>query len=158
MRTVKISLIAMLLCVLTFCEKSGFTEAERSRVTKEVREMLQNYDDDVRNNGLMAEFAYLDSSDEFFWAPPGYSSSLSFDSVAVLIKSNARRFRTVDNTWTSLRIIPLSGSLATFTGTIASTMTDTTGTVTRVSLLETGIAIKRPEGWKMLSGQTALLQ
>jgi len=36
-------------------------------------------------------------------------------------------------------------------------MTDTAGSNTRYRVIETGIVIRRPEGWKLLSGQTALL-
>ena len=148
----------MFLVVLFSCnQRTELSDAEKDRIIGEVREMLQDYDDDVRKNGLMAEFAYLDSSDDFFWVAPGYSSPLSYDSVASIVKENSRKFRSVDNSWKSLRIFPHSKALATFTGEISSTMIDTSGTVLKVSLLETGLAIKRSDGWNLLSGQTTVL-
>jgi len=138
-------------------EQEGLTESEKNRIRLEVQDMLGRYDTDIMNSGLMAEFAYLDSSDDFFWVPPGFSQPLSFDSVAAIIKHNARMFRTVENAWDTLRIIPYTNSLATFTGVISSHMVDTSGNVTNVSLIETGLAIRRHDGWKMLSGQTAVL-
>ena len=149
----------ILLVVLFSCsEQPELSNKEKDRIIGEVREMLHNYSDDVRKNGLMAEFAYLDSSEEFFWVAPGYSSPLSFDSVASIVKENSRKFRSVDNSWNSLRIIPHSNSLATFTGTISSRMIDTSGNSTTFSLIETGLAVKRLGGWKMLSGQTTILR
>lgn len=155
---VRLFLQAILLITLFSCSsRPELSEKQKETIVAEVREMLQQYDDDIRKNGLMAEFAYLDSSAEFFWVPPGYSSPLSYDSVAIIIRRNAATFRLVDNVWDSLRVIPHSELLATFTGTISSRMIDTAWTSMDVSLIETGLAIKRSDGWKILSGQTAVL-
>lgn len=139
-------------------DQTELSVTEKDRVAEEVRAMLHQYDDDVRTNGLLAEFAYLDSSEDFFWVPPGYNSPLSYDSVVVIIRKNAALLRNVNNVWDSLRIIPHSGSLATFTGNITSRSVDTSGNVATVRLIETGLAVKRYDGWKLLSGQTSLLQ
>lgn len=146
-----------LIFLFSCTSRPELSEKQKETIAAEVREMLQQYDDDIRKNGLLAEFAYLDSSDEFFWVPPGYSSSLSYDSVATIIRQNAATFRLVDNVWESLRVIPHSETLATFTGTISSKMVDTAWIAMNVSLIETGLAVKRADGWKMLSGQTAVL-
>ncbi len=151
-------LLAMSLLVLGSCNQSELSDEEKGRIAAEVRTMLLQYDDAVRSNGLLAEFAYLDSSKDFFWVPPGYSSSLSYDSVAAIMRQNAKSFRGVDNVRESLRIIPHSRFLATFTGTIRSKLVDTTGKVTTVRLIETGLAVKRNDGWKLLSGQTSLIR
>ncbi len=156
---VKTFVPAVLLLTLFSCTpNTELSESQKKTIQAEVREMLQRYDEDIRKNGLMAEFAYLDSSDDFFWVPPGFSSPLSFDSVATIIRKNATVFRLVDNVWDSLRVIPHSASLATFTGTISSRMVDTAWIAMNISLIETGLAVKRADGWKMLSGQTAVLQ
>ena len=153
-----LSFVTILLFSASCADPTELTEVERGRVIADVRAMLHQYDDDVRTNGLLAEFAYLDSSEDFFWVPPGYNSPLSYDSVAVIIRKNAALLRSVDNVWDSLRIIPHSGSLATFTGNITSRSVDTSGNVTTVRLIETGLAVRRVDGWKLLSGQTSLLQ
>jgi hypothetical protein len=156
---VKYFLAIFLLVAAWSCTKHReLSDEARAQVAADVWTMLHKYHDDIRLNGLVAEFAYLDSSDDFFWVPPGYSSPLSFDSVATIIRSNARLFRKVDNVWDSLRIIPHSFSLVTFTGVVSSTMTDSLGNSASASLIETGLAIKRAGGWKLLSGQTAVLQ
>lgn len=151
-------LASLLLAMIISCTRPELSVKEKETIAREVREMLVSYDDDIRGKGLMAEFAYLDSSDDFFWVPPGFDAPLTFDSVAVIIRHNAKLFREVDNVWDSLRIIPHAPFLASFTGTISSKMTDTSGAVMRFSLIETGLAIKRSDGWKMLSGQTAILK
>lgn len=151
-------IFAALLLMTASCVGEGdLSDSEKDRVVAEVRTMLHRYHEDIRLNGLTAEFAYLDSSDDFFWVPPGYSSALSYDSVASAIRMNARLFQTIDNSWDSLRVIPQSGFLALFTGTISSRMTDTAGNATEVSLIESGVVVQRRDGWKLLSGQTALL-
>jgi len=150
--------VMVFLTAMSCSDQTELSVTEKGRVAEEVRAMLHQYDDDVRTNGLLAEFAYLDSSEDFFWVPPGYNSSLSYDSVVVIIRKNAALLRNVNNVWDSLRIIPHSGSLATFTGNITSRSVDTSGNVATVRLIETGLAVKRYDGWKLLSGQTSLLQ
>jgi hypothetical protein len=134
-----------------------FTEAEKAAVKSSVRQMLDDYYDAIRTGGLMAEFAYLDSSTEFFWAPPGYTSWISYDSVAAVIKRNAAAFSSVDNVWDTLRVDPLTSEYATYSGTLHATMIDTAGQVTKLSMIETGVVVRRKDGWKLLRGQTTLL-
>ncbi|HWA35694.1 MAG TPA: hypothetical protein VG737_16240, partial [Cyclobacteriaceae bacterium] len=63
----------------------------------------------------------------------------------------------VDNVFDTLHVVALSRRYATYTGRLRSTMTDTTGQTTTYLMLETGILTKRPDGWKLLSGQTAIV-
>jgi hypothetical protein len=118
---------------------------------------LDSYYNDIRKLGLTAEFKYLDNSSEFFWVPPGYSDAIAYDSVVTILKQNAPKYKSIDNSFDTLRIIPLSRELATYTGRLHSTMTDTADRIITFSLVETGILIKRPDGWKLLNGQTTIL-
>lgn len=141
------------------CQLSGaLNEEEKETVASEVRQMLINYDTDIRKNGLPAEFKYLDNTPDFFWVPPGFSSPLSYDSVANIIKDNAAMFAMVDNKWDTLAIYPLTNELATFTGRINSMLLPVTGSVIKTTLMETGTAIKRKDGWKILNGQTTIVK
>ena len=119
--------------------------------------MLGHYFEDMNKEGLLSEFRYLDNSSDFFWVPPGYSTSISYDSVAVILKATAPSLWSIDYKWETLRIIPLSAGMATFTGIIQGVITDTTGTVTKLRLIETGTVIRRKSGWKLLNGQMAIL-
>jgi hypothetical protein len=141
------------------CKQSDFPlmEAEKKLITDSIRHTLFNYYSDIRSEGLMAEFRYLDNSPEFFWVPPGFSQSISYDSVAAILKKSAPLFKSIDNTWDTLRIDPLSHELATYTGRLRSIVTDTTGHTSETSLIETGVLIKRREGWKLLRGQTSII-
>ena len=150
--------IILLLFFGACAEQSTLTDEERAKVTAEVRQMLTSYDDDVRENGLSAEFKYLDNSPDFFWVPPGYTSALAYDSVVTIIKKNAALFTKVDNSWDTLTIYPLTNRLASFTGKINSHITEITGNTMQFTLVETGMAIKREDGWKILNGQTAVLE
>lgn len=144
--------------IIISCRQSeSLTENENAGIIKDVRQTLYNYYADIKKSGLTAEFKYLDKSKEFFWVPPGFSSSLSYDSVASILKQNAPSYKSIDNSFDTLRIIPLSRLLATYTGRLNSKMTDNSGKVLTFSLLETGVLIKRQDGWKLLQGQTSIL-
>jgi len=131
---------------------------EKENITLEVGSMLSNYFSDIRKSGLNAEFAYLDSSSSFFWVPPGYSVALSYDSVASILRKRAPEFRSIDNSFEELKIIPLSREMASYTGRLRSVMTDTAGQTRTFLLVETGVVIKRGNNWKLLNGQTSLLK
>ena len=149
-----------LLAVLTIasCQQpSSLTQTEKARIVGEVRQALDNYCTAVRRSGLTAEFQYLDNSSEFYWTPPGYTMAISYDSVAAILNRNARNFKSVVNSFDTLRVTPLSEEYATYTGRLTSRMTDTLGQTTTFTLVETGIVVRREEGWKLLSGQTSIL-
>ena len=120
--------------------------------------MMNDYYNDIKTNGLLAEFKYLDSSEDFSWTPPGYSASISYDSVANILRSNAAGFKSIVNTWNSLEIRPASENRALYTGIITSRVTDISGKITNTKLIERGFVIKRKEGWKLLTGKTIILQ
>jgi hypothetical protein len=133
------------------------SEDEKKDIVDTVKKTLDNYYMDIREYGLNAEFKYLDSSADFFWVPPGFQHSISYDSVVALIKQSAAQFSLVDNSFDTLQIIPLSKEIATYTGKLRSSMTDTSGKTSVFYLTETGTLVKRRDGWKLLSGQTTLL-
>ena len=150
---------AFLPLLLCNCSKpESISPAEKKVLEKEIRQMFQEYTNDVRTRGFVAELSFLDSSSDFFWVPPGFHSPLSYDSVASIIRSNAGTMARVDNTWDSLLINPLTPKLASFTGSIRSRMTDEKGKTTTVRLIESGIVVWRNEGWKLLSGQTSVIE
>jgi hypothetical protein len=145
-------------CSILSCgQPKPLTEIEKKDITKDIRQTLDNYYNEISKTGLTAEFKYLDNSADFFWVPPGYSSSISYDSVIAVINKNAPVYKSVNNSFDTLRIIPLSKELAIYTGRLRSTMTDTADKETTLSLMETGVLIKRQDGWKLLNGQTSIL-
>ncbi|WP_276134867.1 nuclear transport factor 2 family protein [Polluticoccus soli] len=149
--------IPVLIILLASCSQPGhpLSGKQKAQVTKEVETVLNDYYNDIRKDGLLAEFEYLDSTADFFWVPPGYDRSLGYDSIAAIIKQNASTVRSIDNKWLSLRIVPLSKDMACYTGKLESVTTNTSGVVNSMILMETGSVIKRPDGWKLLCGQTS---
>src|SRR5688572_16314126 len=107
-------LFTMCVLMLSSCGSySGtITEEEKLNITRDVQQMLHNYYDDIRKTGLEAEFKYLDSSPDFYWVPPGFSSAISYDSVTVILKKNAGVFRSVINEFDTLYIVPISNDIA----------------------------------------------
>ncbi|HEU5290509.1 MAG TPA: hypothetical protein VFU05_07710 [Cyclobacteriaceae bacterium] len=151
-------LIATFLLVTGCAQPETLTEAEQAEIVRQVKATLENYYSDIRKEGLTAEFKYLDNSQEFFWVPPGYTSPISYDSVAAILKQNAQLFKSIDNSFDTLHIVPLSMYLVTYTGRLRSIMIDTSDQTSAYTMMETGVLIKRKDGWKLLSGQTSLLK
>ena len=146
------------LFLVSCAQPETLTEAEKNKIVQEAKETLDNYYKDIRKEGLMAEFKYLDNSADFFWIPPGYDSPLSYDSIASILNSNAALLKSVENAFDTLRIIPLTNQLVTYTGRLHSVVTDTSGKTSHHVLVETGTLIKRKGGWKLLNGQTNLVK
>ena len=153
MKLFTISAIALLTCSCAPQE-----EADNDIVRGEVRAMFAECEALIERDGLMAEFAFLDSSEDFFWVPPGHSSAISYDSVRVAVTLIAQRTRSIVLSWDTLRIVPLGKTRAAYTGILLWTAEDTSGTVTRAKIIETGVVIRREGGWKLLCGQSRNLE
>ncbi len=146
----------LLMGVLWCCQPPAREEIfSPELVIEEVTEMLHQYHQAMEEGGLETEFDYLDDSDDFFWVPPGYKSALDFDSVATILRANDKSIHKIVLTWDSLHVTPLRSDLAQYYGTINSIVIDTTRVTTKSLLIETGLVIKRADGWKLLSGQSA---
>jgi hypothetical protein len=126
----------------------------KTKVTLEVSTMLHDYHAAIRKGGLLAEFAFLDSSADFFWVPPGYAAPLDYATMRKIVTDNATKVDTISSNWEMLEIHPLTMDIATFVGKL-SVFTIANGDTSRSSLLESGTLIRRKDGWKLLSGQTA---
>lgn len=143
---------------LIACNPEPSIRINKETVTKEVQLMLDNYHNDIKTGGLTAEFRYLDQSEDFFWVPPGYKSALTYDSVKTILENNAPSFAHIEFHWDTLQIFPLSNELANYTGIVGGFMINTSGDSMTVSIIESGTIIKRQDGWKLLSGQSANLK
>ena len=149
------------LLISFFCLSCGGPDASTGNndmVRKEIKSTIDNYYNDIRKQGLLAEFNYLDSSEQFFWAPPGYLNYAGYDSIAAAIRRNAASLKLVDNRYDSLLIIPLTKEYAQFAMRTISTIIDVEGDTSKTAFIESGVMVKRKEGWKFLSGQTSVLQ
>jgi hypothetical protein len=151
------TLIIPCLVLMESCHQ-GLTKAEQDAISISATQMLRDYHADVRRAGLTAEFNYLDSSADFFWLPPGYRSPVTYKQVSEFLRKAAPVYRSVSNSWDSLRVIPYTQDLAGYTGRMRSVMTDTSGKSTELILIETGLLVKRKSGWKLLNGQTSILE
>ncbi len=153
----------LLYCVilLTFVSCSGtpneLSDKQKSIVAQEVVQMLNNYYADIAKEGLIAEFKYLDNSKDFFWVPPGYNSTLNYDSVRTILLSRNDIFSEFNFSWDTLQVFPISLHIATYAGVVNGSITDTTGVETVVRMIESGTLIKRKDGWKLLSGQSSII-
>lgn len=154
----KILRLSLILTLFSCSQPTGMTEAEKKTIIEDVRKTFINYYNDVRKHGLTAEFKYLDSSEDFFWVPPGFGGPISYDSVVAILTPADKQFRRIDNILDTIRIIPVSRDMAIYTAKLHSNTLDTSGNNVLTGLLETGVLIKRKEGWKLLSGQTSIIK
>lgn len=160
MKTISKNLIVLLfIAVLTSCSQTKtLDEHEKAEISSEITDMFNDYHKDILDGGLLAEFKYLDESSDFFWVPPGYASALSYDSVKSILEVNHKLLQSADFSWESLQIFPLSNEIANYSGIVEGIMTDTSGLASNVRIIESGTVIKRSDGWKILNGQSAILQ
>jgi hypothetical protein len=135
----------------------GLSMSERISISDSIRVTLENYVTDIGREGYLAEFRYLDSSENFYWVPPGRRSAISYDSVARILRAAAPLFQKVSIRWDSLAIHPLTPTLGSYSGKLHSLVVGQKGDTTEMDLLETGIVIRRKSGWKLLSGHTSVV-
>lgn len=138
-------------------DDAGLSEKERMTIVSDAKQMLDRYFMDIKKDGLKSEFKYLDDSPEFYWVPPGYTTAVPYDSIAHILTGNASRYNSIDNNWVELTIVPLTSEFASYTGKIHSRIVFSSGEEMAVDLMETGVLVKRKEGWKLLSGQTSMI-
>lgn len=156
MRSIIIIGFISLICACTGTQNPKQTDKEQ--IEREVRLMFKNYHEEVAAKGLSGEFKYLDDSEDFYWVPPGYDSPLSYDSVRQILLQNDRSLAELKLRWDTLRVIPLSSEIVNYTGIVVGHSKDTLGTIYPVSIIESGTLIKRANGWKLLSGQSANIE
>jgi len=146
------------LIILFACNEINTTNKfNKKTVILEIDQMFEDYYKDISIHGLKGEFKYLDDSSDFYWVPPGYESAISYDSVITILKANADNFRIVEYRWDTLQIFPFSNTIANYTGIVNGYMVDTTGVISKMLIIESGTLIKREDGWKLLNGQSALI-
>lgn len=153
------NLCTLLVCLpILSCNQSNHSPGNNDDVRNEIKTTFDNYYNDIRKEGLIAEFKYLDSSAQFFWVPPGYLNYAGYDSVASAIRKNATALKSVDNRYDSLLIIPLTDNYAQFVVRTISATVDATGDTFKTAFIESGVMVKRKDGWKFLSGHTTILE
>lgn len=155
MRTISHALILLTFISCNRAEKPK--EFDKESTVGAVTRMLDNYHRDIAESGLIAEFKYLDTSSDFYWVPPGYTNALTYDSVKSILEENSKAFSSIEFHWDTLQIFPLTNEIANYSGIVGGWMMDTSGTKSEVSIIESGTLIKRTDGWKLLSGQSRLL-
>jgi hypothetical protein len=137
-------------------QKPQLSDEEKGNIVMDVKEVLDNFNADVKAGGLTSEFKYLDNSKDFKWIPPGYQTSISYDSATSMMKRSSGTYKEINNSFENLTINALSADTASYTGKIKSMMTDTMGNIMTIYLNEKGKLIRRKDGWKLLSGETTI--
>ena len=82
----------------------------------------------------------------------------NYNVIAAAIKRNAALLKSIDNRYDSLLIIPLTKEYAQFVMRTISTTIRADGDSIKSAFIESGVMVRRKDGWKFLSGQTSILQ
>lgn len=140
------------------CQKEQSKEFAKAQIIAEIETMFHNYHLAIKDNGLPAEFDYLDSSEDFFWVPPGYKSAIKYDSIKAILIENNKSIQSISFEFETLEVFPLSEIIANYSGIVKGKMTDTAQVTSSFKIIESGTLIKRSNGWKLLNGQSRNLE
>ncbi|WP_250433904.1 hypothetical protein [Hanstruepera flava] len=150
-----ISLYFLLILILsTSCKKEQSKALDKLQVISEIETMFDEYHEAIKQDGLPAEFDYLDDSDDFFWVPPGYQSAIKYDSIKAILILNNKSIQSISFEFQTLEIFPLSSEIANYSGIVKGKMVDTANVISNFKIIESGTLIKRTDGWKLLNGQS----
>jgi hypothetical protein len=153
------NLVFLLIVMSLFgCGQSDNSTSNNDTIRNEIKSTIDNYYNDIRKGGLLAELKYFDSSKQFFWAPPGYLNYIGYDAVVAAIRKSADSLKSVNNHYDSLLVVPLTNEYAQFAMRTISTSVGSEGDTVRTAFIETGVMVKRKDGWKFLSGHTTVLE
>jgi len=136
---------------------SDLLNEEKTAIVNGVRAQLKTFQRTVKKDGLAAQIEFMDNSEDFFWTPNGYDSALGYDSLSKILRLNASKYKSVTNIYDTITVIPLSKTLASYTGRIRTTLIDTLGNRSAYSMIETGVVVKRKKKWLLLNGQTSII-
>ena len=149
-----IHLFTLFILILFGCKKEQSKTWYETQVINEIETMFNAYHEAIKQNGLSAEFDYLDNSDDFFWVPPGYTSVIKYDSIKAILLHNDKSIQSISFEFESLEIFPLSPEIANYSGIVKGEMIDTANATSNFKIIESGTLIKRTDGWKLLNGQS----
>jgi len=138
-----------------YCQQpTQLTESRRAAIRDSVIQMKNQFWDGVRAKHFEATIDLLDNSPEFLWVSPPDTTVFSHDALVAGIKASFQHYRSIDVTIDYIRVEPLTNEYAIFTERSHETDIDTSGKVSKSIGVYTGVAVHRPTGWKLLSGQT----
>lgn len=135
-----------------------FDDKAKQEVGSDVAATLHAYHVAICERGLLAEFAYLDSSEDFHWLPPGSAADWGFDSVARAIRVNAALLAETCGRWKHLEVYPIAWDTARYQGELEIKSRLVTGDTMTQRLKENGVMVRRADGWKLLSGKTEMME
>ena len=139
------------------CKKVETKKLDKAQIIGEIEIMFNDYHDAIKQNGLPAEFDYLDDSEDFYWVPPGFQSAIKYDSIKAILIQNNKSIQSIAFEFETLEIFPLSSKIANYSGIVKGEMVDTANVTSKFKIIESGTLIKRADGWKLLNGQSRSL-
>lgn len=142
------------LIVLSACQPQVGSSFDHESVVEDATEMLHDYHEAMNKDGLMAEVHYLDSSEQFFWVPPGEVTKMNYDKVMEVLAQASQDDRFMRFSWRDLYVDALSDDVAVYSGTVQFESINEHGDQYFSYILETGTLVKRFDGWKLLCGQS----
>ena len=127
-----------------------FTEAERAAVADSIAQTIGTLLRAMEAEGWLAQLKYVDNSPEMFCVSYFADSLtfLSYDQYAAQVRAEAPSIRAVQFDYEDLQVRPLTRDYAFYSGKVREVLTDTAGVTHEVVAVESGVLIRRDDGWK----------
>jgi len=154
------ALVMLPLCAFLFvsCQRGGeLNDIQKDTVIHGVQQAAVQLFDDLRTHNIASLVAAFDSSDAFFWIVPPDTTAITRDALAALHREELDTYTSIEARWLSLRVEPISATLAAYTGLFEVATVSHAGDTSTRRGIETGVMILRDGTWKFLNGQTTFL-
>lgn len=152
-----ISLFLMcFLCTAFTCGEKPLkmNEEEKSEIVKAVKDMTANYFRDFYTRSIDTVLSHYDTSSSFFWAITPDTIALKRSAMVTMHRHALKDYTKFDGYWSNIKVEPLTNELAMYHGTYHVNTEDKSGKKGTITGVETGVMVKREDGWKYLAGQT----
>jgi ketosteroid isomerase-like protein len=152
---ISLFLVCFFLTAFTCGEKSlTVSKQDKSEIEKAVKQMTANYFKDFYTRNVDSVLKHYDTSACFFWSITPDTIPMKRGAMVTMHRHAIRDYVKFDGYWSDMRVEPLTRDLAMYHGTYHVYTEDKSGQKGKIMGVETGVMIKREDGWKFLAGQT----
>jgi hypothetical protein len=152
---ISLFLVCFFLLAFTCGEKPlTLSDNDKSDIVKAVKDMTSKYFMDFYTHNVDSVLRHYDTSACFFWAITPDTIAMKRSAMVTMHRHAVKDYTKFEGYWSDMRVEPLTNELAMYHGTYHVLTEDKDGHIGKIMGVETGIMIKREDGWKYLAGQT----
>ncbi|MCU0373181.1 MAG: nuclear transport factor 2 family protein [Ignavibacteria bacterium] len=152
---ISLLLACLLLTAFTCGEKTlKLDDSERAEIVEAVKSMTSRYFEDFHANNVDTVLRHYDTSACFFWSITPDTIALKRSAMVTMHRHAIKDYAKFEGYWSNIQVEPLTKELAMYHGTYHVNTEDKGGKKGKITGVETGVMVKREDGWKYLAGQT----